>query len=156
NGKVRRQSATILKPIPPMSNLIQLADIKIGNRYRRDLGDITCLAESIRALGLLQPIALSPRHDLVDGVRRIEAVKSIGEQTIACHLVHDLDDLELLQAGRDANLCRKEPTPLEAWEIVQTIWKLEEAAAKERQREGGRRGGKLAGNGRPQDRLPGN
>src|SRR5262249_53489322 len=27
---------------------------------------------------------------------------------------------------------------------------------KERQREGGRRGGKMAGNGRPQDRLPGN
>jgi hypothetical protein len=140
-----------------MSNLIRLSDIKIGNRYRRDPGDIASLAESIRALGLLQPIALSPGRDFIDGVRRLEAVKRIGEQTIACHLVRGLDDLELLQAGLDANVCRKDPSPLEAWEMGQAIWNLEASAAKHRQREGGRRGGKMAGKGRPKEnRLTGN
>jgi ParB family chromosome partitioning protein len=140
-----------------MSNLIRLSNIKIGKRCRRELGDIIALMESIRSLGLLQPIALSPRHDLIDGFRRIEAVKRMGEQTISCHLVRGLDDLELLQAGLDANVCRKGPSPLEAWEMGQAIWKLEASAAKHRQREGGRRGGKMAGKGRPKEnRLTGN
>ena len=36
--------------------LIPIDSIKIGNRFRKDLGDIASLAENIKEIGLLHPI----------------------------------------------------------------------------------------------------
>ena len=49
---------------------IKIADIKIGKRHRRDMGDLTSLADSIRRLGLLQPIGVTDSAKLVFGERR--------------------------------------------------------------------------------------
>ena len=37
-----------------------IADIRIGDRHRKDLGDLSGLAESIQSEGLLQPIGVTP------------------------------------------------------------------------------------------------
>ena len=37
-----------------MLKLLKIADIKVGSRHRKDMGDLTSLAESIRQEGLLQ------------------------------------------------------------------------------------------------------
>ena len=51
-----------------------LREIKIGNRFRKDKGDIKGLARSIDERGaLLQPIAITPDNTLVDGERRMLA-----------------------------------------------------------------------------------
>ena len=47
-----------------------IADIVVGNRHRRELGDIDGLAASIRELGLLHPIVVTPERRLIAGVRR--------------------------------------------------------------------------------------
>ncbi len=44
---------------------IRIADIKVGNRYRKDMGNLTSLADSIRQDGLLLPIALTDNLKLV-------------------------------------------------------------------------------------------
>ena len=52
---------------------IKIADIRVGSRHRRDMGDLTTLADSIRQEGLLQPIGVTDRLELVFGERRIRA-----------------------------------------------------------------------------------
>jgi ParB-like chromosome segregation protein Spo0J len=53
---------------------IKIADIRVGSRHHRDMGDLTTLADSIRHEGLLQPIGVTDRLELVFGQRRIRAV----------------------------------------------------------------------------------
>jgi hypothetical protein len=48
---------------------IKIADIMVGQRHRRDMGNLTTLAESIRQEGLLQPIGVTDRLELVFGAR---------------------------------------------------------------------------------------
>lgn len=57
---------------------VLIEQINVGERFRKDLGDIKSLADSIAELGLLQPIALSENYELVAGQRRLEARKSLG------------------------------------------------------------------------------
>jgi ParB family transcriptional regulator, chromosome partitioning protein len=52
-----------------------ISEIKIGKRYREDLGDIDELAASIAELGLLHPIVVSQHNLLLAGERRLEAFK---------------------------------------------------------------------------------
>ena len=55
--------------------------IRVGRRYRQDLGDLDALAESIAELGLLQPITVTPDGLLVCGLRRLAALKKLGMRT---------------------------------------------------------------------------
>lgn len=66
---------------------IPIGDIVIGDRHRKDQGDIEGLAKSIEALGLLQPIGITKRNVLVFGERRLRAFQQLGRRTIPCHLV---------------------------------------------------------------------
>jgi ParB family chromosome partitioning protein len=128
----------------------RVADIIVGDRHRRDLGDIDALARSIGALGLLQPVVLRPDRRLVSGFRRLAAVKKLGWRTVEVTMVHGLDDeVSLLRAERDENTCRKDFTPSEAVAIGTALEEREKAKAKERQQEGRKAGGKAAGRGRP-------
>ena len=56
--------------------------IIVGNRFRKDFGDIPKLAESIKELGLLQPIGIDAGYRLVFGERRLRAFKHLGRETI--------------------------------------------------------------------------
>ncbi len=87
---------------------IRIADITIVDRFRVDYGDIDGLADSIKANGLLQPIAVTSDLVLLDGERRIKATTQLGHSTIAAHIV---DPDELVRAERDANTVRKDFTP---------------------------------------------
>jgi hypothetical protein len=59
-----------------------IADIKIGERIRRDLGDIQPLQESIEDLGLLNPIHVTPDLRLLAGERRLRATTLLGWKEI--------------------------------------------------------------------------
>jgi ParB family chromosome partitioning protein len=60
-----------------MLKKINIASIKIGSRHRKDMGDLRSLAESIQEEGLLQPIGLTDRLELVFGERRLLAIRDI-------------------------------------------------------------------------------
>lgn len=112
-----------------MPSFKQISQIKIGKRYRHDLGDVRALADSIDKLGLLHPIPIDPDGRLIAGQRRIAAFKLLGRTTIPVHVV-SLDDL--LQGEADENSARKDLDPTERWAISQALEAQVSARAKER------------------------
>jgi ParB/RepB/Spo0J family partition protein len=98
---------------------IKIADIQVGHRHRRDLGDLTSLADSIRQEGLLQPIGVTSKLELVFGERRIRAVRDIlKKKTILARIV----DVSSILAGEYAeNEIRKDFTSSERVAIAKAI-----------------------------------
>jgi len=61
---------------------INIADIIIGERHRKDMGDLDALAASIKEQGLLQPIGINEDKVLVFGERRLRACRDILGWTV--------------------------------------------------------------------------
>jgi hypothetical protein len=120
-----------------------IATIKIGQRHRKDIGDVGPLAASMGELGLLHPVVITPDGKLIAGQRRVRAAESLGWTKIPVTVI-DLDSV--LRGEFAENTCRKDFTLSEAVAIKRALEPLEKAAAKERQRTGGRAGGKASGN----------
>ncbi len=107
-----------------------IAAIAVGDRVRKDMGDLAGLAASIEKVGLLHPVVITRDNVLVAGERRMRACSSLGMTDIPVHVV-DVDDL--LSAERDENRVRKDFTPSEAVSIARVIEaKLKEASAARR------------------------
>jgi N6-adenosine-specific RNA methylase IME4 len=106
-----------------------IADIKVGSRHRRDMGDVKALAASIADIGLLHPIVVLPDGRLVAGERRLEAAKLLGWEQIPANVI----DLDAVARGEFAeNAVRKDFTLSEAVAIKRTLEPMERAAAQER------------------------
>lgn len=75
---------------------IDIASIKISRegRQRKVLGDIGSLADSIKRLGLINPITLDKDSNLIAGERRLEACKSLGHDKISVRFYEDLDSTQ--------------------------------------------------------------
>lgn len=120
---------------------VELDRIVVTDRIRRDVGDVSTLAESIKEVGQLQPIVVTPDMRLVAGERRLEALRVLGRK--ADVVVCDLDSVaKLAIAERDENT---ERLPFTREEQIRAAMRIEEAlrpAAAERERDGKRRGGK--------------
>ena len=57
---------------------IPVSKIKIGKRLRKDLGNTDSLAQSIDEIGLLQPPVITLDYWLVNGERRLVAIRKLG------------------------------------------------------------------------------
>ncbi|ABX13062.1 ParB N-terminal domain-containing protein [Nitrosopumilus maritimus] len=72
---------------------ISVKNIRIGKRFRKDIGSIQLLENSIATLGLLQPIIVkqetSGAFTLLAGFRRLQACKSLGFEKIDAHVMGD-------------------------------------------------------------------
>ena len=123
---------------------MQIAEIKIGKRHRRDMGDIEGLAASIRDVGLLHPVVVTPERRLIAGERRIHAYQLLERDSIPVTIV----DLDKIARGEHAeNTFRKDFTLTEAVAIKRAVEPLVRAEAKERMRLSpgrGKRGANLA------------
>ena len=77
-----------------------IPDIKIGQRQRLDMGDITELADSLKRLGQIHSIGVDDTGLLIWGMRRLLAAKELGwteiEATVRTGLtVADAQEIEL-------------------------------------------------------------
>jgi N6-adenosine-specific RNA methylase IME4/ParB-like chromosome segregation protein Spo0J len=116
---------------------VPVSEIVVGDRHRRDLGDIDALAASIHDVGLLQPLVLTPDHRLVAGARRLAAVRALGWVKVPVRVVNGLADaVKQLRAERDENVCRKDFTPSEAVAVAATLEALERPEAEKRKKSG--------------------
>lgn len=86
---------------------INLDKITVKERSRKDLGLIGELAESIKKLGLLQPLVLEDNLELRAGARRLAAVRLLGWSTVPCILLSSLTPLERLEIELEENIKRK-------------------------------------------------
>lgn len=113
--------------------LRRIDDITVGERARKDYGDLTSLVESIREHNLLQPVGVLADGHLLFGGRRLEACRQLDWDAIPVVLLDTRDDaLSLLKAERDENTCRKDMTLSELVGIGRRIEELERPAARER------------------------
>jgi N6-adenosine-specific RNA methylase IME4/ParB-like chromosome segregation protein Spo0J len=111
----------------------RIADIRIGERHRRDLGDVDALAASIAAVGLMHPIVVMPDGTLIAGRRRLEAIKLLGWKTVPVTVV----TLDNIVRGEFAeNTIRKDFTLSEAVAIKRVLEPAERAEAEKRMRSG--------------------
>jgi len=67
--------------------LFDPSEIRVENRFRKDLGDLEDLKQSIRELGLLQPIGVSKDKRLVFGERRLKACIELGVEKVPAYIV---------------------------------------------------------------------
>jgi ParB-like chromosome segregation protein Spo0J len=73
---------------------VNIDQIQVGYRYRKDLGDLRALAESIAEVGLLHPVVVTPEGRLIAGQRRLEACRLLEWTEIPVTVV------DLYQAAR--------------------------------------------------------
>lgn len=92
---------------------------------RSTLGDLTELAASIRARGILEPLLVRPiqgssRYQLIAGERRFQAALEAGLTHVPCIELR-LSDQEALEVALIENLQRKDLTPFEEAEGYRTL-----------------------------------
>ncbi len=71
------------------------------------------LMESVRRIGLLNAITISPGGKLISGLHRLEAHRRLGHSTVRARVVRLEDELEAELMEIDENLVRNELTVLE-------------------------------------------
>ncbi|NQU80745.1 MAG: ParB N-terminal domain-containing protein [Bacteroidetes bacterium] len=86
---------------------IRTDEIKVKKRIRKDLGDLTQLMESIKTHGLLNPIVVNERKELIAGERRLESIRRLGWPTIEVHVIHAPSEVAKIQMEIDENLYRR-------------------------------------------------
>lgn len=121
---------------------IHIGDIKVGKRFRKELGNVHELAQSIEKVGLMHPIVVDKDNQLISGLRRIWAYKMMKRNEIPVTVL-DLDNI--LEGEYEENVTRKDFSPSEMVAIKHAIEDREEEEAKERQgRPGEERSEKLS------------
>lgn len=104
--------------------LVSIKDIKVKHRVRKDLGDLESLKDSLRRYGLLNPITLNNKYELVAGERRLEAAKAIGWTNISANIIDNLSELSQLEMEIEENNQRKEFTDDELLEGYKRLERL--------------------------------
>lgn len=112
-----------------MAEMWPIEQVYVGDRLRRELGDIGLLAESIKQVGLLHPIVIRGDGLLIVGRRRLEACKLLQWKEIPAIVVQ----LESIVQGEvHENVHRKDFLPTEIEAIAKVLEPIERAEAKER------------------------
>ena len=93
---------------------------------RKQIGDVTDLAASIKANGLLSPLSVVPhgsRYRVIAGHRRLQACKQAGTGAVPCFVL-DLDPLQQLEAMVTENCQREQLTTMEEADAIQGMLDL--------------------------------
>ena len=104
--------------------LVQISYIKIKRRVRKDLGDLEDLKDSLRVYGLLNPITINSKYELIAGERRIQAAKQLGWTSINANILDNLSDVDQLEMEIEENNQRKPFTDEELMEGYKRLQRL--------------------------------
>ena len=102
----------------------EIDKIKIKRRIRKELLDITELAESMERIGLLTPITINQHNVLIAGQRRLEAAKLLGWKTIEAHIVQTSDEAAAFEMEIEENVQRVQFTDEELFQAFSRLNKL--------------------------------
>ena len=90
----------------------------------QDLGDLSALKESLKLYGLMNPITLNKKYELIAGERRLQAAKQLGWTTINANIIDNLSEIEQLEMELEENNQRKEFTDAELMEGYKRLERL--------------------------------
>ena len=95
---------------------VDINRVYLGDQLRQNTQNLTELADSIKKVGLLQPVIARVTHDgnfqVVSGCRRYSACKALRWRTIPCVII-DAGDKEAFEISLIENLQRASLEPLE-------------------------------------------
>ena len=98
--------------------------IKVKKRVRGDLGDMVSLMKSLQHHGLLNPVVVNDKHELIAGYRRLEAARRLGWSAIEVTVVKKATEAASLAMEIDENTQRKDFSPEELAEARARLEKL--------------------------------
>src|SRR5699024_2755447 len=113
--------------------LINIDEVKVNDRIRKDFGDIEELANDIKKNGLINPPTVTPEYELIAGERRLRACKHLGFQQIEVRIVSVRDEEHQLNMEISENENRKEFTYSERMDWSKRLGRIESIKARERQ-----------------------
>ena len=85
---------------------IPVDSIKVKDRVRSDAGDIQGLMESIKRYGLLSPITVNEKNELIAGERRLRAAIHLGWHSIPAIVISGADPVTELEMEIEENVQR--------------------------------------------------
>ena len=115
--------------------LTDIDKIVVGDRIRKDFGDIEELAEDIKENGLINPPVVNKEYQLLAGERRLRACKLLGWPQIEVRMMDTRDAEHELNIEISENDVRKGFTKSERVDYIKRLLRIEQAKAKERQGE---------------------
>lgn len=120
----------LLSITKPQLTFIKIEDIDLGDRYRKDLGDLKVLSDSIQRQGLIHPPAVMDKGDgkylLLAGCRRVIACKNLNMAEIPVRVYPDkLTTLEIRSIELSENLKRKDLSYAEEVLLISEIDQLQ-------------------------------
>lgn len=89
---------------------MELSKIIIRTRVRKNLGDLASLMDSLRRHGLLNPVVVNSRNELIAGHRRMESAKRLGWSVIEVRVIDGQDKADLVEMEIEENTQRKNLT----------------------------------------------
>ena len=104
--------------------LVPIDDIKVNRRIRKDMGDISALADSMKRFGQISPIVITKKNVLLAGGRRLEAARVLGWRSINAIVADIPDELTRLEYEVEENFQRRDFTGEEAAEAARKIHEL--------------------------------
>lgn len=113
--------------------LVDIDKIIVGDRIRKDFGDIQELADDIRENGLINPPVVNKEYQLLAGERRLRACKLLGWPQIEVRMMDTRDAEHELNIEISENDVRKGFTKTERVDYIKRLLRIEQAKAKERE-----------------------
>lgn len=104
---------------------VNIKEIKVGSRYRKDYDINDEFLESIKEKGILQPITLNQNMELQAGGRRYAAAAMLQIKTIPALIRQTSDELDLREVELIENVHRKEMSWHERAELTKKIHHLQ-------------------------------
>ena len=104
--------------------LVQIKDIKIKRRVRKDLGNLEDLKDSMKIYGLMNPITLNSKYELIAGERRLQSAIQLGWTSINANIIDNLTEVDQLEMEIEENNQRKEFTDDELMEGYKRLQRL--------------------------------
>ena len=97
---------------------VPIGEIQINEGRRGlDAAHVRELADSIRELGLLNPVTVDSENNLIAGLHRLEAVRTLGWDEVEC-TVSSLEGLQAELAEIDENFVRNGLSAIEYGEML--------------------------------------
>lgn len=109
---------------------LKITDVKIGKRFREDLGskeELELLAVTVKDKGVLHPIIVDSKFQLISGRRRLEASKIAGVKTIPARIRLSKTELDKREVELIEDVARKDLQWQERSKLQKRIFELKKA-----------------------------
>ncbi len=103
---------------------VNIKDVIIKKRARKDEGNLTSLMESLDKYGQLNPIILNSKMELIAGFRRLTAAKKLGWTKISATILEINDKADMLAIEIDENVHRLDFDEVDLAEAYKKLEKL--------------------------------